>query len=228
MNPPTHREWCLTADRRVPSANARTVVLLLAVAFLMVSPGLSVLSGAAPAAAPRAAAGTHSAGTSSRPSPPPTPGIPSSGRGAFYQNAILPLAPSANSGCYAALSVCVNGTTDPTLNFTSTGLLAAAYTSYSNVSNCGFTFSEIAVVTSSDLGGSWSAPTYLNNPLCLSTIDNDSDYENARERDARPRVRPVQHDQLDRAGPRVGRRHLQHHQLVVQRAVRPLGRDREL
>ncbi len=109
----------------------------------------------------------------------PLHGGGSSGPGIFYNDTVLPLAAAAVAGCYNA--TCVNATTDPSINLTATGVLAVAYTSYSDVQACGSTFTEIAVVTSTDLGSTWSVPTYLNNPECSSGADYDSDYNNSWE-----------------------------------------------
>jgi Divergent InlB B-repeat domain len=111
----------------------------------------------------------------------PPPGMaPSSGRGSFFASTPLAKAPASDDACYTG-GTCVNGTSDPSINLTSNGVLAVAYTSYSDVKACGVTDSEIAVVTSTDLGQAWSSPTYLNNPQCASSANDNSHYNNSWE-----------------------------------------------
>jgi hypothetical protein len=166
--------------RRARSAAAFPVVGALLIAVLMCLP-----AGAGQAQSlgrPAATGAASHPALESSPSAGPrslTGGPPASGRGSFFSTTILPKAAISQAACFDG--TCVNATSDPSVNLTTTGTLAVAYTSYSDVRACGSTFSEIAVVTSSDLGGSWSTPTYLNNPDCHVAANDDSNYSNSWE-----------------------------------------------
>ncbi|MGI0151840.1 MAG: sialidase family protein, partial [Thermoplasmata archaeon] len=89
----------------------------------------------------------------------------------YFNSAFLPRVPS--SAGYCPSGVCTNLTDDPSINLTSTGRLVVAYTAFTDGAACAadrpFAQSEVAVVTSSNLGANWSAPVYLGNPLCNGT-----------------------------------------------------------
>jgi Divergent InlB B-repeat domain len=168
------------AHDRVPIPSRSHVAgLILFVALLVLGSLLPGVQSSRPAPAERAPAGTLFAPLAHAPGVAlPTNVAPSSGRGGFYANSILPLSNPANDACFGA--TCVNATTDPSINRTSTGLIAVAYTSYSDNALCGVsTFTEIAIVTSRNGGGNWSSPTYLNNPACGSPVNNNSLYNNS-------------------------------------------------
>jgi len=91
-----------------------------------------------------------------------------SGPGVFYQSSSLPSTSFANQTC--VFGSCYNISNDVSVNFTSSGLLAAAYTSLTDQSPCASlqssSVSNIAFTTSSDGGANWSPVTYLGNPVC--------------------------------------------------------------
>ena len=94
-----------------------------------------------------------------------------SGPGVFYGSRALPSAPFSAQSCSGGL--CYNESNDVSVNWTSRGLLAAAYTTLTDESPCvsmrSSSVSNIAWTTSSDGGASWSAPRYLGNPVCTGT-----------------------------------------------------------
>jgi Divergent InlB B-repeat domain len=106
---------------------------------------------------------------------PPTA---ATGPGQFYESAILPKASPSQDACYGYTpGTCVNATTDPSINLTSSGMLAVAYTSYSNTTTCPYAQSVVAVVTSTDGGSSWSSPAYLDGPNCGNSSFFNSSWE---------------------------------------------------
>ncbi|MFI5414414.1 MAG: sialidase family protein, partial [Candidatus Lutacidiplasmatales archaeon] len=94
------------------------------------------------------------------------------GSSTFFTNTQIPL--PANRTCFhgTGASGCANITNEPSINYTSTGVLAVAYTAMTNASPCanasGSAQSEIGFVRSTNLGASWSTPTYLGNTQCAS------------------------------------------------------------
>jgi hypothetical protein len=153
------------------------VALLLASGLYFGGPG-SPMSARAPTVAlttdpavPRSsAAAAH---------PPPT--LSSSGRGSFFLNYPQPTAPTTNPSC-AYLSpfsfpTCTNSTGNPTINVTSTGRIATAYTAFAAENPCSaasnLTESVIGVDTSAN-GSVWNAPVYLDNPVCSDQFNYTS------------------------------------------------------
>ena len=109
--------------------------------------------------------------------------------GSFFTNTPLPLPAMATR-------VCDNGTTgpcsagnvlnitnDPAMVYTSTGLLAVAYTAVTSQSPClagrSYSLTNIGFVTSSNNGASWSAPTYLGSSDCSSSGKYPSSWQPA-------------------------------------------------
>jgi hypothetical protein len=102
---------------------------------------------------------------------PPGTGANSSGPGTFYTTRSLPSPSFANETCVGAL--CYNDSNDVATNYTSRGILAVAYTSLTDRSPCAaqrpYSVSNIAFVTSSNRGTTWSAVRYLGNSVCTGT-----------------------------------------------------------
>jgi hypothetical protein len=101
-----------------------------------------------------------------QPGPPPSSGV-----GTFYSTAALPSASGVNATC--ASGFCYNVSNDVATNYTSRGVLAAVYTSFTDRSPCAayrpYSVANIALVTSTDRGASWSAVRYLGNSDCSSS-----------------------------------------------------------
>ena len=156
---PTGRAW-------IVGVVALFVASGLAVAFTPVVPHGAVAQ--APTHGASVLALSHASATAK--GAYPTVG-PSSGRGIFFNNTPLPTPAFGNLVCY--VSYCYNTTTEPSMNYTSTGLLALAYTAITNATSCAqvanYTVSEIGFTTSTNLGATWSSPTYVGNPDCAAT-----------------------------------------------------------
>jgi Divergent InlB B-repeat domain len=93
------------------------------------------------------------------------------GPGIFYTSEALPSAPLGQEAC--AFGSCFNISNDVSTTVTPHGLLVAAYTTLSDHSPCssmrGSSVSNIALVTSSNSGATWSHAQYLGNPVCSQT-----------------------------------------------------------
>ncbi|HTT26239.1 MAG TPA: sialidase family protein, partial [Thermoplasmata archaeon] len=107
-----------------------------------------------------------------------------SGSGTFFQNTVLPLPASGSETCTrgpGASGACLNVTNEPSLNLTSRGLLAVAYTALTNQTPCANVSdnasTEIGFSVSRDLGTSWSAPRYLGNSQCALAAQYPSAWE---------------------------------------------------
>ncbi|MFI5418284.1 MAG: hypothetical protein ACHQ2Y_05240 [Candidatus Lutacidiplasmatales archaeon] len=91
--------------------------------------------------------------------------------------------PVGNGSCVYGGLVCPNITNDPSLNYTSTGKLAVAYTAFVNQSYCGnvsnVTTNLIGFQLSPNNGTTWSAPIYLGNTNCSLARDFDSAFDPA-------------------------------------------------
>jgi List-Bact-rpt repeat protein len=103
----------------------------------------------------------------------PSAGPVASARGTFFSTAQLPEPAVGTQVClpnYYATVTCSNITNDPSLNYTSRGLLAVAYTAYTNLSQCAnvtnYTKTQVGFSSSSDNGTTWSTPIYLGNSNC--------------------------------------------------------------
>ena len=188
----TNGSWARRA--RMGSVGALALVLLFVVGSAQAAtptafqPTLghgagSPVNVASPSAAPTVEA-SHAAAPSAAPHPAAAPAAPtSSGRATFFNNTVFPSVPAANQSCissYYSGSWCYNSTSEPSINLTSQGLLAVAYTAFTNITDCpqfqgyGNGSTEVAIRTSSDLGVSWNAPLYLDNPLCTGYDGNFS------------------------------------------------------
>ncbi|MCI4350041.1 MAG: glycoside hydrolase, partial [Thermoplasmata archaeon] len=136
----------------------------------------ATVRGTAPSSSLAAHGHTATPPASSHPLAPLAP--PPVRRGVFFQSSMVPNAAVGNQTCY--YGTCENVTNEPSVTYTSTGLLAAAYTSYTNVAPCaGGTFSaktEVGFVASTNNGTNWTAPTYLGNPVCTGM---DANYSSA-------------------------------------------------
>lgn len=147
----------------------------LAIVLLMMVSGATPLGGAIGAvAAPSAPHALGAWGTT--PSAGPVP-VAASGPGDFWLTSPLP--PVANnSTCDLYACGAISDTNEPSLNLTSTGLLATAYTAYTNDTPCDAPFPALRNVTevsigfstSSDGGQRWTAPEYLGNDACTSFL----------------------------------------------------------
>jgi Divergent InlB B-repeat domain len=161
-------------------------VVLLAVIFA-VGPGSASGAGTLGHATPSAVASGATLAAPAAPSPSPSPpapppvssapppgiGTPSgptvaSGPGSFYTTQALPNPSFANETCVAG--ACYNTSNDVTVNATSNGVLAVAYTSLTDQSPCAslrpYSVSNIAFLTSRNWGATWSPVQYLGNPAC--------------------------------------------------------------
>ena len=102
-----------------------------------------------------------------------------SGPGTFFQNSLIPN-PSAPV-CLSAYQ-CFNNTDEPSLNLTTNGYLVVAYTAYTNSSPCAAESSSTSTMVgfsrSTNLGSSWSTPTYWADPKCSGT---DANYPDAAQ-----------------------------------------------
>jgi Divergent InlB B-repeat domain len=138
----------------------------------VVQPAVTPTSAPANAHAPTTPAVVH---------PIPAAGPVTSGRGTFFVNHPLPQPRVGNQSC--PFFTCVNVTNEPSLNLTSKGLLAVAYTALTNESPCWngtlgpFIQSAIGFSTSKDLGATWSPPVYLGNPVCAVAGNYTSAWE---------------------------------------------------
>lgn len=148
------------------------VALVLAVLLLASVPGPlggALASSNGPSVHPNvlgSTSGARAAGASPAPFAPPA----SSGAGTFFTTSSVPAVPASQQSCVAA--VCVTASDDPSLNLTSQGDLVAAYTAWTTEAPCAaarpYALTEVGVVVSTNLGTSWSSPTYLGNPVCTA------------------------------------------------------------
>jgi len=134
-------------------------------------------SPAVKASAPAPATAVPSTSTT----PAPTP--PANGPAVFFNNTIFAnLPPGAPSVCANTTynPRCWDSTSEPSMNLTSAGVLAVAYTAFTNATDCpqflgnGSGTTEVAIRTTTDFGLTWSLPTYYNNPICNGTDGNYS------------------------------------------------------
>ncbi|MCI4324840.1 MAG: hypothetical protein L3K00_03010 [Thermoplasmata archaeon] len=153
--------------RRIAAALAVAVVALMALPAGSFAFGYSALP----------TASDHASGDLLVPSNPAArfvapsvhPGVTGSNT-TFFTNTPMPL--PTKQVCYGgpASGACANITNEPSINYTSTGVLAMAYTAITNASPCpnvsASAQSEIGFVSSTNLGASWSSPVYLGNPVC--------------------------------------------------------------
>ncbi len=153
-------------------------VLLLVVIFLAAPAWTSGLT-QAPVAAPSVALPLAAAVAPSVPAAVTVPPVAQpvgvqnssgnvSGPGTFYLTSSLPNAAFVNETCVAG--TCYNTSNDVTVNTTSSGLIAVAYTSLTDQSPCAslrpYSVSNIAFLSSTNGGASWSPVQYLGNSQC--------------------------------------------------------------
>lgn len=154
------------------------LVVLLVLAVLLLSSSMWVAPATArapPTATVSTASSPHSPVAGASPAAPThradaalaSPLI-ASGSGTFFTTQDLPSPSFGTQSCVGGL--CYNLSNDVSANLTSRGLLAAAYTTLTNQSPCpsmrATSISNIAFVTSSNGGASWSPAKYLGNPAC--------------------------------------------------------------
>ena len=98
--------------------------------------------------------------------PPPSS---SSGRGTFFLNTPMPFS-TASMTTTCATGYCVNDSNDPSVNYTSRGLIAVAYTDYTNHTSCAnvsnWVQTQIGFSVSTNGGSTFSTPVYLGNKDC--------------------------------------------------------------
>ncbi|MCI4354182.1 MAG: glycoside hydrolase, partial [Thermoplasmata archaeon] len=108
-----------------------------------------------------------------------------SGWSQFFTSVPLPNPTVGNNTClgYGGSTNCWNSTVEPSMNLTSDGYTGLAYTAFTNESPCpamrSGAVSEIGFAVSTSFGTSWTAPTYLGNPVCAG--DPDQNYSSAAE-----------------------------------------------
>ena len=123
-------------------------------------------------APPTVSSAPSGSGAQALPVPAQHAAVSSSGPGTFFNTSAPALPPVGNQWCYYGTSTtsCANITYDPSINYTSRGVLAVAYTAYSNETPCAssrnYSHSVIGFSTSTNKGSSWSTPIYLGNTQC--------------------------------------------------------------
>lgn len=151
---------------------ARWAVLLTA---LLVVSSLGLFATTA-TAVPPASSGAQTAGTAIPPPADPiglsnNTTVNATGPGTFYSTADLPAASYADETCVSGS--CYDLANDVATTVTPGGLLVAAYTIFSDQSPCAslrpLSVTNIALVTSSNGGRTWSAIHYLGNSVCAAT-----------------------------------------------------------
>jgi List-Bact-rpt repeat protein len=117
---------------------------------------------------------------SGRATPAAVPSI-ASGAGTFFTTSSVPAPAAAALTCF--FGTCVTAADDPSLNLTTTGALVVAYATWTTQAPCTAARTsaqtEIGVVHSTNLGGTWSSPVYLGNSNC--TTPTVGDYPSAWE-----------------------------------------------
>jgi hypothetical protein len=146
------------------------IVLLLAIA---VPAGAFPLgsSVAGPSTSPATATPGVGAASPTAVSHPASVAAAANGPGVFFSTQSVPNASLSHLTCYG--STCVNVSNDPSINWTSSGAIAVAYTAWTNDSPCHaaipYAQSEIGFVASTNGGTSWSTPRYLGAPTSCSS-----------------------------------------------------------
>jgi hypothetical protein len=148
-----------------------SVPLAILVILSLVIAGSALVSGfAQTSAAPTGVPGSGAPSVSLTPATSP----PASGPGTFWDNQLIPTPGAANESC-TYLSTCMNDTGGPSIASTNAGVIAVAYTAFTNASACpasaNITFTEIGVTVSLNTGSTWSAPIYLGNPDCVHAFE---------------------------------------------------------
>ena len=158
---------------------SRSAGSMAAVALLLVSALAGTAAGAPSSIVPPAAHVSslphHAASAPTATRAPSVPVNLSSGPGTFFTTYPIPLPSIGNNTCPTTYE-CFNDTNEPAMNLTSGGLLAMAYTAFTNETPCPAehntsTTTQVGFVTSSNLGTSWSKPRYLGNADCSGSGD---------------------------------------------------------
>lgn len=144
------------------------------VLLFVVSSSNGMVGAATPPSASTPAGGSHTIPANAAPPSSALPSAPlpppAAGRGTFFQTTSIPSSAPGFVPCYSGN--CPVAADNPSMNLTSTGELVTAYTSYTNDAPCvaaqPYGMTEIGIVRSSNLGSTWSSPTYLGNPTCTS------------------------------------------------------------
>ncbi|HYK93239.1 MAG TPA: hypothetical protein VEY07_04255, partial [Thermoplasmata archaeon] len=99
------------------------------------------------------------------------------GRAQFFTTVAMPNPPAITVPTAYSTDT-YNATVDPSINLTSQGLMAVAYTAFTTFSPCPAMASnattEVGFSVSKDLGKTWSKPVYLGNPVCTGYDKNFS------------------------------------------------------
>jgi hypothetical protein len=167
----------MTGSRSL-AGRAGTILALVALVVVLAGPAGALTAG--PGSSRVAASHAASSATPLAPTAPaaPAPAV-SSGAGVFFTNDPVPL--PKNQTCYAGpgTGTCANITNEPSINYTSTGVLAMAYNAVTNQSVCGAVAaaSAIGFTRSTNHGTSWSAPIYLGNTNCTEASEYPSAWE---------------------------------------------------
>lgn len=153
-----------------------SLVLCLAIGAFAFAP--ATMAYGAPTAAVTATAATPSVTASAAATtahPVPGGSAPSSGRGTFFVNNLIPTASWSNDSCAYipggfGTGYCLNNTGNPSITSTPAGVMAVAYTAFTNATSCpgygSFTFTEVGIAVSTNGGTTFGAPQYLDNPTC--------------------------------------------------------------
>jgi hypothetical protein len=175
---------------RAPTLRSRygLPAVAVAVALVMVLSYVSLVGLEGPAGAlatPNGVTSAHTSGAAASAAAPAHPvpgsGAPSSGRGIFWNNSLVPQAPTANDSCaydggyYAPGSFCTNDSGSPSIASTPAGVMVVAETSFTNVASCpgdaSLTYSEVGVSVSTNAGSSFGTPQFLTNPGCVDPFE---------------------------------------------------------
>ncbi|MCI4346364.1 MAG: glycoside hydrolase, partial [Thermoplasmata archaeon] len=151
--------------------SASLVLLLLFVAGLAIAPPAAPGHAAPPASG---AVPLHVAAAT-----PTSTAAPLSSPTGFFTSRTLPLPPLANRTCALVglgtgcpSGYLLNLTNDVAMNYSSKGVLAVAYTAFTNEVPCAsaapYAQSVVSVALSRNNGSTWSSPEYLSNPDCKS------------------------------------------------------------
>ncbi|MCI4337044.1 MAG: hypothetical protein L3K17_07640, partial [Thermoplasmata archaeon] len=99
----------------------------------------------------------------------------------YFQSQTIPL--PSNSSCTSVGfgGGCFNATVEPSINYTSTGLVAMAYTALANATPCpnssGGAQSVVGFTTAAAPGHAWSSPAYLADPVCSTARQYSSAWQ---------------------------------------------------
>ncbi|MCI4323667.1 MAG: hypothetical protein L3K03_06585, partial [Thermoplasmata archaeon] len=172
-------EAARSSRSRRPSSTSpgRVGFLTLAIALIMLGSGAAIPVSWTGNAAPSPTNGSLPGSAAAAWAPPTTPSV---GPGSFWVNSPLPNV-TGNVTCDSVgfgQGDCgtINDTDEPSLNLTSNGVLAVAYSAYTNATPCAAQYPvladvaqvEIGFSTSRDQGATWAPPLYLGNSQCTT------------------------------------------------------------